>query len=61
MENSPYHDIPSIDFVVAGIAELLSELNPTKSSGPWLHSLQVTESLKLAIEVLPCLKLLSVH
>jgi len=34
MDDSPYQDIPSIDFIVAGIAKLLSELDPTKSSGP---------------------------
>jgi len=34
MDDSYYQDIPSIDFDVAGIAKLLSELDPTKSSGP---------------------------
>ena len=34
MGNSPYQEIPSIDFDVAGIAKLLSELDPAKSSGP---------------------------
>ena len=34
MENSPYQEISSIDFDIYGIAKLLSELDPTKFSGP---------------------------
>jgi len=56
MENSPYQEIPSIDFNVAGIAKLLSELDPTKSSGPDRIPSKLLKTL--ATEVSPCLKLL---
>ena len=34
MGNSPYQDIPFIEFDVSGITNLLNDLDPTKSSGP---------------------------
>ena len=56
MGNSPYQDIPFIEFDVSGITNLLNDLDPTKSSGP---DHIPTKLLKvLATEVSPCLKLL---
>ena len=56
MEDSPYQDIPSINFDISGIANALSDLDPTKSSGPDQIPTKLLKTL--AIEVSPCLKLL---
>ena len=56
MEDSPYQDIPSIDFDVAGIVNLLNELDPTKSSGPDCIPTKLLKTL--ATEVSPCFFLL---
>ena len=53
MEDSPYQDIPSINFDVSGIAKVLSDLDPTKSSGPDRIPTKLLKTL--AIEVSPCL------
>ena len=56
MGDSPYQDISFVEFDLSGIATLLNDLNPTKSSGP---DRIPTKLLKvLATEVSPCLQLL---
>ena len=51
-----YLDAPSIDFATSGIAKLLSELDPSKSSGPDLIPPMLLKML--ATELSICLKLL---
>ena len=56
MGDSPYQDISFVEFDLSGIATLLNDLDPTKSSGP---DRIPTKLLKvLATEVSPCLQLL---
>jgi len=56
MEDSPYQDMPSIDFDASGIAKVLSDLDPTKSSSPDQIPTKLLKTISL--EVSPCLKLL---
>ena len=51
-----YPDAPSIDFATSGIAKLLSELDPSKSSGPDRIPSMLLKML--ATEISTCLKLL---
>ena len=56
MGDSPYKDIPFVEFDLSGITTLLNDLDPTKSSGP---DRIPTKLLKvLATEVSLCLQLL---